>query len=261
MEPLKIAVLHVRDIREHDPRFQLELDELNANTTALIQTEGHEPELVASWQLTVEQVQQIIDRSDAVIIMGGEDVDPELYNGPENYAGSGAREPQADRNQIAAIRYAMATDTPLLGICRGMQLLNVALGGTLVQHLHNAQNHRCEGTDPFVQTRVGFVANELAEDLSARDPHRCSHHQAIHSLGAGLQIAAMSSDDVIEAVVHHSAKITAVQWHPEHSQTASAQLGPLIRRLARQHAQPTASEVDTLQHQFVSVQPPCPATR
>lgn len=251
MEPLKIAVLHIRDTREHNPGFQLELDELNANTAAQIRAEGHEPELVATRQLSLEQVQQVVDRSDAVIIMGGEDVDPELYNGPEDYPGSGAHEPQADRSQIAAIRYAMATDTPLLGICRGMQLLNVALGGTLVQHLHNAQGHRGEGRDPFALTRAGFVADELAEDLSARDVHRCSHHQSIHSLGAGLQIAAMSNDEVIEAVVHHSAKATAVQWHPEHSQTAGSQLGPLIRRLARQHARPTAGEAGILRRHLV----------
>lgn len=250
MEPMKIAVLHIRDTREHDPGFQLELDELNASAATQILAEGHEPELVATWQLSLEQVQQLVDCSDAVIIMGGEDVDPEFYNGPEDYPGSGTHEPQADRIQIAAIRYAMATGTPLLGICRGMQLLNVALGGTLVQHLHNVQDHRREGTDPFAQTRVGFVAETLAEDLSSGDLHLCSHHQAIHALGAGLQIAAMSSDGVIEAVVHDSAKATAVQWHPEHSQTAAAQLGPLIRRLAHQHAQPAAGEAEILQHQF-----------
>lgn len=251
MEPLKIAVLHIRDTREHNPGFQLELDELNANTITQIREAGHHPELVAAWQLSLEQVQQTVDRSDALIIMGGEDVDPEIYNGSNTYTGAGTHEPEADRNQIAAIAYAMETDTPLLGICRGLQLINIALGGTLVQHMHNTAEHRGEGADPFAQTRVGFVAEELATDLSATAAHQCSHHQAIHSLGAGLQIAAMSTDDVIEAVVHNTAKVTAVQWHPEHSQTAPTQLRLLIQRLERQHGQLTAVQDGSLHNLLV----------
>ncbi|MFJ2621240.1 gamma-glutamyl-gamma-aminobutyrate hydrolase family protein [Glutamicibacter sp. NPDC087344] len=251
MEPLKIAVLHIRDTREHNPGFQLELDELNTNTLTQIHQTGHLPELISSWQLSLEQLQQIVDRSDAVIIMGGEDVDPQLYNGPLSYPGSGSHEPQADRTQIAAIHHAIATDTPLLGICRGLQLINVALGGTLIQDLDPALAHRGEGTDPFAQTHVSVVDDELAVDLSALSAHQCTHHQAIDSLGDGLQIVARSADGVIEAVVHHTAKLTGVQWHPEHSQTADTQLGPLIQRLARQLGHHAPAPRNTAENQLV----------
>lgn len=234
MAPLNFSVLHIRESRPHNPQFQLELDELNENTIGQIIDAGHNASLVPCNDLSVEQMLQIVDASDAVIIMGGEDVEPSLYGRTSSYPGGGYHEVASDRNQIAAIQHAITTKTPLLGICRGLQLLNVALGGSLIQHLENADAHRSTGGDPFVDTRFDSIASELAEDLSATDSHKCTHHQAIHELGHGLQIAAMSTDDIIEAVVHESAPVTAVQWHPEHPQTASTQLRSLVNRLAAQ---------------------------
>jgi len=234
LAPLNFSVLHIRESRPHNPQFQLELDELNENTIGQIIDAGHNASLVPCNDLSVEQMLQIVDASDAVIIMGGEDVEPSLYGRTSSYPGGGYHEVASDRNQIAAIQHAITTKTPLLGICRGLQLLNVALGGSLIQHLENADAHRSTGGDPFVDTRFDSIASELAEDLSATDSHKCTHHQAIHELGHGLQIAAMSTDDIIEAVVHESAPVTAVQWHPEHPQTASTQLRSLVNRLAAQ---------------------------
>lgn len=237
MAPLNFSVLHIRESRPHNPQFQTELDELNENTVGQIIDAGHNASLVPCNDLSVEQMLQIVDASDAVIIMGGEDVEPSLYGRSSAYPGGGYHELAADRNQIAAIQHAITTKTPLLGICRGLQLLDVALGGTLIQHLENADAHRSTGSDPFVDTRLDSISTELQEDLSSKTSHKCTHHQAIHELGTGLQIAAMSTDDIIEAVIHESAPVTAVQWHPEHPQTASTQLRMLIQRLATQHEQ------------------------
>lgn len=234
MAPLEFSVLHIRESRPHNPQFQLELDELNENVVGQIIGAGHNAALVPCNDLSLEQTLQIVDAADAVIIMGGEDVDPSLYGLTSAYPGGGSHEMASDRNQIAAIQHAIGTKTPLLGICRGLQLLNVALGGTLIQHLSNADAHRGTGSDPFVDTHLDSIISGLEYDLSAKESHKCTHHQAIHELGAGLQIAAMSTDDIIEAVVHESAPVTAVQWHPEHSHTASGQLRTLIRRLERQ---------------------------
>lgn len=231
---MNFSVLHIRESREHNPQFQLELDELNENTIGQIIDAGHNASLVPCNDLSIEQMLQIVDASDAVIIMGGEDVEPSLYGGTSSYPGGGSHEVASDRNQIAAIQHAITTKTPLLGICRGLQLLNVALGGSLIQHLENADAHRSTGSDPFVDTRFDSIIPELAEALSANDSHKCTHHQAILELGHGLQIAAMSTDDIIEAVIHENAPATAVQWHPEHPQTASTQLRALIQRLAAQ---------------------------
>lgn len=234
MAPLNFTVLHIRESRPHNPLFQQELDELNENTVGQIIDAGHNAALVPCSELSLEQVLQIVDAADAVLVMGGEDVEPSLYGRTSAYPGGGHHELAADRNHVAAIQHAIATRTPLLGICRGLQLLNVALGGTLIQHLENADAHRSTGNDPFVDTRFDSIASGLEEDLSAKATHKCTHHQAIHELGKGLQIAAMSTDDIIEAVVHESAPVTAVQWHPEHPHTASSQLRALIQRLAMQ---------------------------
>jgi len=245
LAPLNFTVLHIRESRPHNPQFQLELDELNENTIGQIIDAGHHAALVPCNDLSLEQMLQIVDAADAVLIMGGEDVEPSLYGRTSAYPGGGYHEVASDRNQIAAIQHAITTRTPLLGICRGLQLLNVALGGTLIQHLENVDAHRSTGVDPFVDTRFDSIAAELEVDLSAKDSHKCTHHQAIHELGQGLQIAAMSTDDIIEAVVHESAPVTGVQWHPEHHQTASSQLRALIERLATQCAQ-VAGEVPEL---------------
>ena len=234
MEPLNFSVLHIRESRPHNPQFQLELDELNEYTIGQIIDAGHNACLFSCNDLPIEQMLKIVDASDAVIVMGGEDIEPSLYGRTSSYPGGGCHEVASDRNQIAAIQHAITTKTPLLGICRGLQLLNVALGGSLIQHLENAGAHRSTGSNPFVDTRFDSFTAELSEDLSAADSHKCTHHQAIHELGHGLQIAAMSTDDIIEAVVHESAPATAVQWHPEHSQTASTQLRALVNRLAAQ---------------------------
>lgn len=241
LESLKIAVLHIRENREHAIKFQQELDELNANTLQEIVSLGHRPELIASSKLSLEQIQQCVDQADAVVIMGGEDVDPELYDGLRIYPGSGTHEPTADRMQIAAIHHAISTQTPLLGICRGLQLVNVALGGTLIQHMENSDSHRAIAADPFVHTNLGFVSEDMAGDVQLNQVNRCTHHQAIHSLGAGLRITAISTDDVIEAVVHDSAPLTAVQWHPEHHETSGSQLRALLSRLVRQRVNTAVS--------------------
>ena len=241
LAPLEFTVLHIRESRAHNPQFQNELDELNENTIGQIIDAGHNASLIPCNDLSIEQMLQIVDASDAVLIMGGEDVEPSLYAGSLSYPGAGHHEVASDRNQIAAIQHAITTKTPLLGICRGLQLINVALGGTLIQHLDNADAHRGTGNDPFMDTRFDSITAELAEDLSAKESHKCTHHQAIHELGEGLQIAAMSTDDIIEAIVHESAPVTGVQWHPEHPLTASTQLRTLINRLQGQCTQISGS--------------------
>lgn len=234
VEPLDIAVLHIRAERANNPAFQRELDELNATTLQEIRALGHRPNLVATAGLDPEQVRSVVDRSDAIVLMGGEDVDPGLYAGHRVYPGSGNHEPAADRIQITAIHHALATRTPVLGICRGLQLVNVALGGTLIQNMDNSDAHRAVAADPFVRTRLAFVSVDLMDAVDRNQANRCTHHQAIDSLGEGLRIAAVSTDEVIEAVVHEDAPLTAVQWHPEHPDTAGSQLRSLLARLAGQ---------------------------
>lgn len=233
----RVAVLHLRTKRPGNPRFQAELDMLNTSAVASIEGLGWEAELVASAERPTIDSLAAARRADMVMLMGGEDVDPRLYGDHPVYPGSGHHEPRADSAQIAVVLEALQQRKPLLGICRGGQLINVALGGTLIQHLPTASQHRAAGFsgDPFVRTKVRLEADsDLDADVDAARTVLCTHHQSVDVLGHGLRVAARAVDDVVEAIVHESAPVTAVQWHPEHPKTASTQLVGLLKRLERQ---------------------------
>ncbi len=210
---------------------------LNDAAVAATQARGWETELVATAEHPSVESLQAARQADMIILMGGEDVDPRLYSASEEYPGSGHHEPRADSAQIAVVLEALQQRKPLLGICRGTQLINVALGGTLIQHLPTTSSHRAptQSGDPFRSVRVS-VDSALDGDVTAAPTVYCAHHQAIDVLGNGLRVVGHAPDGVIEAIVHETAPITGVQWHPEHPRTASTQLAGLLRRLERQAA-------------------------
>lgn len=231
-----VALLHLRTRRPHAAGYQAELDALNASAVRTVARMGWEPLLVPTAELPTAETHAAARRADLIVLMGGEDVDPRLYGVRVDYPGSGHHEPRTDSTHIAVVLEAMQHHKPVLGICRGMQVINVALGGTLVQHLPTVERHRgSAGTDPFVRTVVRIESEtDLDADVDAAQSVRCTHHQAVDVLGTGLRVAARAADGVVEAVVHESAPLTGVQWHPEHPATAEEQLAPLLRRLERQ---------------------------
>ncbi|UYO97956.1 gamma-glutamyl-gamma-aminobutyrate hydrolase family protein [Microbacterium sp. M28] len=232
----RVALLHLRTRRPYAARYQAELDALNTAAAETVAGLGWEPLLVPTAELPTARTHAAARWADLIVLMGGEDVDPRLYGTRVDYPGSGHHEPRTDSTHIAVVLEAMQRHKPVLGICRGMQVINVALGGTLIQHLPTSDRHRGSvATDPFVRSRVRLVADtDLEADVDASRSVLCTHHQAIDVLGAGLRIAARAADGVAEAVVHDSAPITGVQWHPEHPSAAALQLTPLLRRLERQ---------------------------
>lgn len=211
------------------------LDDLNTVATSAVRELGWQPTLIATAEQPVETTLADVAAADAIVVLGGEDVDPGFYGGPVSYPGSGHHEPLADKAQIEAIRLAARERIPLLGICRGTQLINVAFGGTLVQHLPEDGAHRraAPGSLELVPTRP-LLSGELAAVLDPDVPVWCGHHQAIDRLGEGLISVAVAPDGVVEAVVHQDAPITGVQWHPEHGSADPSQLRALLERLARQ---------------------------
>lgn len=221
----RVVLLHVRDERPHAERYQQLLDELNDAALAALRAAGWRPELVATAHAERATVLARARSADAIVIMGGEDVDPRLYGGRTDYPGSGGHEPRSDATLIAVTLDAIAREAPLLAICRGHQLLNVALGGTLVEHL---DGHRDPGAEVFVQTPLQDVAAPLAAAPLPPDAVRCTHHQAIDRLADGLRVLALAQDGVVEAVAHETAPVLGVQWHPEHPQVAAAQLPALL---------------------------------
>lgn len=167
-----------------------------------------------------EAVERVLDRLDGLILTGGKDVDAALY-GERAHPENDAPRPDRDAWEIALVHAAIARDLPVLGICRGLQVLNVALGGTLVQHLpdvigstrYSAGN--ATFTDNPVLTEPGTrIGRMLGESLTVKS----YHHQAINHLAPGLTVSARGDDGIIQAVDIDALSFgVAVQWHPEES--------------------------------------------
>ncbi len=158
---------------------------------------------------------------DGIVMTGGPDIDPQRYGGkmhPEVYGVDLER----DASEIALVKAIFEQQKPTLCICRGMQVLNVALGGTLVEHVPDEFGvkvvHR--GGDTYQPHEVEVVAgSHLARVVGPGRLATASwHHQALRNLAPGLKVTARSSDGVVEAVEHadHD-ELIAVQWHPEHT--------------------------------------------
>jgi len=160
---------------------------------------------------------RVLDTLDGLIITGGRDIEPRAY-GHDRHPETD--EPAGDRDawEFALLAAAMHRHTPLLGICRGAQVLNVALGGTLHQHLPDVigRSHR-RGEAVFDTSAVRTVpGTRLAGMVGASVQVQCYHHQAIDRLGEGLVVSATDADDVVEAVeLPGEDFVVAVQWHPE----------------------------------------------
>lgn len=163
-------------------------------------------------------VERVLDGLDGLVITGGRDVDPATYGqAPHPSTDEPARE--RDAWEFALVRGALARELPLLGICRGAQVLNVALGGTLHQHLPDVVGHFQHqlGNAVFNTSPITTVpGTRLAALIGESTDAQCYHHQAIAELGTGLIAAAWDVDGVVEGVeVPGPRFVLGVQWHPE----------------------------------------------
>jgi putative glutamine amidotransferase len=169
---------------------------------------------------------------DGLLLAGGGDLDPRTWNGSEletTYGVDGDR----DANELELALAAIECELPTLCICRGLQVLNVALGGTLHAHLPDVVGeevlHRLPPRVPTPHPVKVAPGSRLAALLGTREIEPVSwHHQAVDALGSGLEVVARAADGVIEAVelADHS-RLVAVQWHPE----LSSQRDPAQQRL------------------------------
>jgi putative glutamine amidotransferase len=168
----------------------------------------------------------VAGRVDGLLLTGGGDVDPALYGAPA-HASYVAAEPGRDAYEIALVKAALAADLPLLAICRGMQVLNVACGGDLVQdipsELNGALHHAVAEPRHALAHEVwiaptsrlaALMRDELEDGESCQVNSR--HHQAVRHLGDGLEVTATAPDGVVEAVERPASRFClGVQWHPE----------------------------------------------
>ena len=161
----------------------------------------------------------VLDGLDGLIITGGKDVDPARY-GQEAHPTTDAPRPERDAWEDALLTAAIHRELPFLGICRGLQLLNVARGGSLIQHLPDVVGHTRynAGGGAFTVNQVEIDAGtKLAEMVPDEGiAVKSYHHQAIDEVGDGLVVTARSADGVIQAVELPGVPFgVGVQWHPE----------------------------------------------
>lgn len=149
------------------------------------------------------------ERCEALLLPGGGDVDPRRY-GREN-AGSREIDPERDAREFAALRLFIDAGKPVLGICRGAQVINVFFGGTLIQHLEG--HSQIDGVDRLHGSRAADPA--LLALYGERFTINSSHHQTVERLGTGLVAVQWADDGVIEGIRHRELPVFAVQWHPE----------------------------------------------
>jgi putative glutamine amidotransferase len=178
----------------------------------------------------VDVISEAVRRCDAVVFLGGGDVCPHTYGRQESARLYGVDE-TLDIFEKSVFDSAISRDIPILAICRGHQMLNVAMGGTLIQHLDTTDVHRdtMHDVDVVVDSRVATAMGTTTPQVHS------FHHQAIDDLGKDLVVVATHNDGTIEAVEHAKARwVVGVQWHPEDTASQNIQQQGLFDELVRQ---------------------------
>jgi putative glutamine amidotransferase len=188
--------------------------------------------------VALEEPDELLDLIDGLLLSGGSDVDPDAY-GESAHPQTLGTVPERDAFEIALARRAIERDMPLLGICRGMQIMNVAAGGTLLQHLPDTlggdEHRRHPGSFAGADNTMRLAAGSLAAQAAGAEVHegRCHHHQAVDRIGDGYVVTGWShADELPEAIELPDRRfVLGVQWHPEADET-SALVGALVSAAA-----------------------------
>jgi putative glutamine amidotransferase len=183
----------------------------------------------------VDSPDDLLDRVDGLVLSGGSDIDPAAY-GADPHPATGATARDRDDFEIALTRRAVELDMPVLGICRGMQILNVAFGGTLLQHLPDVFGHehhrRVAGSFENADHDVRLAPESRAAQAAGELVHvtKSHHHQGVDIIGDALVVTGTSTlDDLVEAIeIPERRFVLGVQWHPE-ADERSRVIGALVQ--------------------------------
>lgn len=191
-------------------------------------------------------VESLLEHCGGLVLSGGEDVDPRRYN-EEPHPKLGSVTPERDEMEMAALGFALERGLPVFAICRGIQVLNVFMGGTLYQdlgaqypsELRHAQDAPWSDRTHRVSVHAGSILREVVgtDELLINS----FHHQAIRDVGQGLRVTAVAADGLIEAVeATQHPWVVGVQWHPERHEAHAPDTDP-DRRLFAAFAEAVAS--------------------
>jgi putative glutamine amidotransferase len=216
--------------------WELETALVPADYVHAVERAGGRPLLVPPSDQGVEET---LDALDGLIFSGGSDIDPGRY-GQDAHPETNGIVPERDSAELALLTAALQRDLPVLAICRGSQVLNVALGGDLVQHLPElvGDDRHKEVAGTFADHEVSVAADStLAGLIGDRIPVKSHHHQGFGRLGAGLRAVAEDEDGTVEALEDPSRRFAlGVLWHPEAGEDARL-FEALVREAAAYRAE------------------------
>ncbi len=218
----RVVVSFSKDGKDAPLAFRRELGEAADRVRELLEARGLEVRIVNAAHPEID-AREAVASAAGVVVLGGADIDPAVYGQELQADNLYYVDTAADEFEVGLVRCATEQGKPVFGICRGSQILNVALGGTLIQDLgpglHNAEITGNPWRDHDVEVTEGSLLQRVVG--ADRITVRTGHHQAVETLGAGLRVAARADDGVIEATEGAEAAgpwMLGVQWHPEEGQ-------------------------------------------
>jgi putative glutamine amidotransferase len=234
----RILASYSRDAEQASAWLREALDVLARSAADALELAGVDVVFVDAGRTTAAPA-DLAGSVDGVLILGGGDLDPAAYGQPVLAGKLYGVDPRADAFELALANAALDAGTPFLGICRGMQVLNVARGGTLEQDLgpdtvHNVESENSTMTGHSVRLLPDTLLGSIyaAEHLDIRS----GHHQAVAAVGRGLRISADAADGTSEAIEGSepgAGWVLGVQWHPEDPEADPGQLAALMTAFAR----------------------------
>ena len=209
----------------HLPSGNRSIDGADREYSRAVQLAGGAPVLLPA--TTGTDVGALVSRIDGLLLSGGGDVDPAAY-GAERLPQTGGVDPQRDEVEFSLLAAALDRGLPVLGVCRGCQVINVALGGSLHQHVPDLtplEHLRRDPRDRISHT-VAVEKGSLLHEVVGREEVEVNsiHHQAVDRLARPLRAVACAPDGIVEAVEDPSRPLLGVQWHPESLVPADAHL-------------------------------------
>lgn len=228
-QPAQVTVSFSKDGAEAPEKFRSELVEAAERVRGLLEERGIEVLLVNAANPD-RSTEEALSGASGLMILGGADIDPSVYGQDLEADNLYYVDPAADRYEVGLVRAAAESGIPVFGICRGLQIINVAMGGTLIQDLGPGLHNQEVTGDPWTDHGVALAAGTRLracigqEDISVRT----GHHQALDRMGDGLRVAARAADGVVEAAEGTDRWILGLQWHPEEAHGDTLTLGRLF---------------------------------